>query len=134
MTTFQRYVLFQIPGWVLAVIVLFVLRGWLGLPLWVSFLLFALYVAKDFALYPFLQVGYEPSPRIGAKQLIGEAATVKTPLAPHGFVRVRGELWRARLAAGSAPVEVGSRVRVTAARGMILTVSAEPDDGPGDSL
>ena len=134
MTTFQRYVLFQIPGWVLAVIVLFVLRGWLGLPLWVSLLLFALYVVKDFALYPFLRVGYEPSPRIGIAQLIGEVATVKTPLAPHGFVRVRGELWRARLAADSAPVEVGSRVRVTAARGMILTVSAEPDDGPGDSL
>jgi hypothetical protein len=38
------------------------------------------------------------------------------------------------LAAGSAPVEVGSRVRVAAARGMILTVSAEPDTGPGDSL
>lgn len=134
MTTFQRYILFQIPGWVLAVIVLFVLRGWLGLPLWVSLLLFALYVVKDFALYPFLRVGYEPSPSIGAKQLIGEVATVKTPLAPDGYVHVRGELWRARLAAGSAPVEVGSRVRVAAARGMILTVSAEPDTGPGDSL
>ena len=127
MTTFQRYVLFQIPGWVLAVIVLFVLRGWLGLPLWVSFLLFTLYVGKDFALYPFLRVGYQPSPRIGAEQLIGEVATVKTPLAPHGYVRVRGELWRARLAADSAAVEVGARVRVAAARGMILTVSAEPE-------
>jgi membrane protein implicated in regulation of membrane protease activity len=133
MTTFQRYVLFQIPGWVLAVIVLFVLRGWLGLPLWVSFLLFSLYVAKDFALYPFLRVGYQPSPRIGAEQLIGEVATVKTPLAPHGYVRVRGELWRARLAAGSGPVEVGALVRVAAARRMTLTVIAEPDNGPGDS-
>ena len=127
MTTLQRYLLFQIPGWVLAVIVLFALRGWLGLPLWVSFVLFALYVVKDFALYPFLRVGYQPSPRIGAEQLIGEVATVKTPLAPDGYVRVRGELWRARLAAGSAPVEVGARVRVAAARGMILTVGAEPE-------
>jgi membrane protein implicated in regulation of membrane protease activity len=134
MTTLQRYFLFQIPGWVLAVIVLFVFRDWLGLPLWVSFLLFALYVAKDFALYPFLRVGYQPGPGIGAEQLIGEIATVRTPLAPDGYVRVRGELWRARLAAGSALVEVGGRVRVAAAHGMLLTVSAVPEDGPGNSL
>jgi membrane protein implicated in regulation of membrane protease activity len=133
MTTFRRYLLFQLPGWALAVFVLFVFRDWLGLPLWVSFLLFTLYVAKDFVLYPFLRVGYQPSPGTGAEQLIGEIATVKSPLAPVGYVRVRGELWRARLAAGSAPVEMGSRVRVAAAGGMILTVSAEPAARSGDS-
>jgi membrane-bound ClpP family serine protease len=127
MTTFQRYLLFQVPGWVLAAIILFVFREWIGIPLWGSVFLYSLYVGKDFLLYPFLRVAYQPGATTGAEQLIGESATVKTKLDPDGYVRVRGELWKARLAPGCAPVEPGARVRVEAARRLRLIVKPEEE-------
>ncbi len=45
----------------------------------------------------------------GDIKLIGEIATVDTPLAPEGTVIVRGELWRARSDDGSL---ISSRARV----------------------
>jgi membrane protein implicated in regulation of membrane protease activity len=129
MTTFQRYLLFQIPGWILGAIILFVFREWIGLPLWGSVLLYSLYVGKDFVLYPFLSVAYRADARTGAEQLIGEIATVKTRLDPYGYVRVRGELWKARLMPGSVPVvENAVRVRVQAVRRMTLIVRLEEDE------
>ncbi len=128
MSTFQRYLLFQIPGWILGAIILFVFREWIGIPLWGSVLLYALYVGKDFVLYPLLRVAYQPGPKTGPEQLIGESGTVKTALDPEGYVRVRGELWKARLAKGWPPIPQGARVRVESARRMVLIVS--PEDEP----
>jgi hypothetical protein len=46
MTTFTRSLLFQIPGWVIAAVVLFGLRQWSGLSHWLVVGLFALWVIK----------------------------------------------------------------------------------------
>ena len=129
MTTLQRYLLFQVPGWTLGAVLLFGFREWIGLPLWGSVLVYSLYVVKDFALYPFLRVAYQTGTRTGIERLVGEKAIVKTPLRPEGYVRVRGELWRARLAVGDAEAPPGTRVRVDSARGMVLTVSVEDQGG-----
>jgi membrane-bound ClpP family serine protease len=127
MTTFQRYLLFQIPGWTLGAIILFGFREWIGIPLWGSVLLYALYVGKDFVLYPLLRVAYQPGPKSGVEQLMGESATVKTALDPDGYVLARGELWKARLAPGSAPAGQGARVRVEAVRRRMLIVRPEDE-------
>jgi membrane protein implicated in regulation of membrane protease activity len=54
-------------------------------------------------------------PAVGVEALIGVEAVV----AEEGWVRVQGELWRARGAAGAAP---GDRVRVREVDGLTLVV------------
>ena len=51
---------------------------------------------------------------------MGAAAEVVEPCFPDGWVRVGGELWRARCEAGA---DVGARVRVRAVDGLTLLVS-----------
>ena len=57
--------------------------------------------------------------QVGPETLIGAEADVVTPCTPDGQVRVGGEIWKARCAAGA---ETGERVRVTAREGLTLVV------------
>ncbi|MEO7027864.1 MAG: NfeD family protein [Acidobacteriaceae bacterium] len=63
----------------------------------------------------------------GINAMLGLTAMVKSPLnaaGQAGQVEVRGELWQAALAPGSAPVLVGDRAVVAAVNGLTLTVRA----------
>jgi membrane protein implicated in regulation of membrane protease activity len=116
MTVRQRYLLIQLPGWVLAVIVLYALWRWAGLPVWGAILLWLAFVVKDLA-----RRAYEPSPATGPERLVGAEGRA----APNGYVHVRGELWRAAPEPGSPPLTEGAEVRVVGARGMLLIVRRE---------
>ena len=59
-------------------------------------------------------------PKVGAETMIGQTADVVEACRPVGQVRVHGELWEARCAAGAA---VGDTVRITALEGLTLTVA-----------
>jgi membrane-bound serine protease (ClpP class) len=61
----------------------------------------------------------------GPAGMLGEAAVAVTALAPAGKVRVRGEYWNA-VAPPGAHLEAGSRVRITAVRGLELAVKPDP--------
>jgi membrane-bound serine protease (ClpP class) len=63
----------------------------------------------------------------GAEGLVGAVGDVVTDVAPQGDVRVHGELWRARSAAG--PIAAGSRVEVTGVDGLTLIVRARTQSG-----
>ncbi len=63
----------------------------------------------------------------GPEALIGEIATVRTPLAPAGQVFVDGALWEARVAPPAGPQEAGYRVRVDEIDGLNLVVSPLED-------
>jgi membrane protein implicated in regulation of membrane protease activity len=119
---FQRYLLLQLPGWILVALILAGLCRWADLPLWAAFGAYAVYVSKDFVLYPFLKRAYEPDAPAGVELLAGQSGLAETELNPDGFVRVRGELWKAQLEPGSAAVHPGEPVVVVAARGMTLVV------------
>jgi membrane-bound serine protease (ClpP class) len=60
----------------------------------------------------------------GAETMIGRRGTVVSPCRPTGTVRIDGELWNARCAAGA---ERGAVVRVDAIDELELVVS--PSDG-----
>jgi len=117
-----KYVALEAPGWALAgcVLAFFVWREDLSRPL--ALLLLALWVAKDFALYPLLRSAYEDGRPDGAGGLVGALGTARERLDPEGYVRVGSELWRAVVARGQAPVEAGSAVRVLEVRNLTLTV------------
>jgi membrane protein implicated in regulation of membrane protease activity len=122
-SVWRRYLLFQIPGWALAAILLGALRSWLDLPLWAALLIFAAYVAKDFALYPFLRHSYRQDPRTQLERLIGERAVAAETLNPAGFIRLRGELWKAAVRPGSAAIERGAEVEIEGAEKWTLIVA-----------
>ena len=125
MSTFTRYLLFQLPGWVLAAIILAGLRYGVGMPSWAALGLFFLWVIKDLVMYPLLRTAYESGAKTGSEQLIGARGIAQDELAPHGYIRVRGELWRAEANPIDTAIPAGSRVKVVAAKGMTLTVKAE---------
>ena len=59
-------------------------------------------------------------PKTGAEAMIGEDAEVVSACHPHGDVRVRGELWRARCEEGA---DVGETVRIESIEGLTLVVA-----------
>lgn len=61
---------------------------------------------------------------VGAQTLIGREATVIAPCRPEGQVRLDGEIWQARCAAGAG---TGDAVRVVGREGLLLVV--EPAAG-----
>lgn len=123
MSPFQRYVGVQFPSWILAAVVVWGLHHWMGLRwAWSAALLLA-YVVKDFLLYPLLRKAYEEDGRSGAEPLVGRTGIVVEELNPSGYVRVRGELWRAESTGDSIPA--GVAVRVVSAEGMTLTVKRD---------
>jgi membrane protein implicated in regulation of membrane protease activity len=61
--------------------------------------------------------------QVGAETLLGRVVEVAQECRPVGYVRVQGELWRARCDEGARP---GEHVRITGREGLLLTVSREP--------
>jgi membrane protein implicated in regulation of membrane protease activity len=120
--TFAKYVLLELPGWLIAAVVLSLgIRYWELSPR-LAIVLFALWVIKDFALYPVLRIAYEDGSPNATDALVDALGTARERLDPTGYVRVGSELWRAELIAGSDAVESGDAVRVRAVRGLTLEV------------
>ena len=115
-----KYTLVQLPSWLLMAAIMFLLRHWFALPLWLVWTVIAFWVAKDAALFPLMRRAYEPGERTFGS-LIGERGTSRERLAPSGYILVRGELWRAEVQGGRG-VEAGEEVEVQATRGLTLLV------------
>jgi membrane-bound serine protease (ClpP class) len=62
------------------------------------------------------------SVQVGAETLVGRVVEVAQECRPLGYVRVQGELWRARCEEGARP---GERVRITGRNGLTLEVARE---------
>lgn len=121
--TLVKYVLAQIPGWFLAMLLAWGLEYWYEVPTWVGLLLVGLWIATDLALFPRIRRFYESTS--SESRIIGDTGVCVTELAPHGFVRVYGELWQAD-AASKKTIPKGARVCVRDIRGLLLIVDAMP--------
>ena len=120
----MRYVAFQAPGWVLAAWVAWWLVAKAGLAPWLAALGWALFVIKDFALYPWLRDAYA----------VGDPAASGAARGPHGrraraarAVGLRAGRRRAlarRARPGLRGDRPGARVRVREVRGLTLIVES----------
>jgi membrane protein implicated in regulation of membrane protease activity len=123
--TLARYLVFQLPAWLIASGVALAADAWTSLPhTWIVGAL-ALYVAKDFALFPFVRASYEPNDHEPGHDLLGASARVVVPLVPDGWVEVRHERWRARPRQSGTTFPAGAHVRVRALDGLVVLVEAE---------
>ncbi|MBN1102318.1 MAG: NfeD family protein [Deltaproteobacteria bacterium] len=124
-----RYALFQLPGLFLLLLLMVLLRRWMLLPGWVAAAVIALWIAKDVILYPFVWRAYDSLAGKGPP-MAGLRGFAVDRLHPSGYIKVRGELWRAEIAGDSPPVERGEPVRIVGDRGLTLLVQPdEPDSG-----
>lgn len=126
MTTWQRYLRFQIPGWLLAVALFALVRHWNLLAEWLALLALLAWVIKDFALYPFVRLAYETKTATGSQLLVGAKGVVAQDLAPEGYVRVRGELWRAVPEATEQQISAGTPVEILKVERMKIFVRPLP--------
>lgn len=92
--------------------------------------LFAVWILKDFALFPLFRRAYEPAEESAADALIGVLGTAIRAVDPSGTVRVGAELWKARAANDEVRIPRGAAVRVRAVDGLTLLVEPDPADTP----
>jgi membrane protein implicated in regulation of membrane protease activity len=117
-----RYWLLQLPGTVLLLLILVLLRARLDIPSWVFWGIVASWVAKDVLLYPLVWRSYDAAYPVTAHSLEGAYGVATERIDSTGYVRVRGELWRAELTNGAPPIDKGERVLVETRRDFILLV------------
>jgi membrane-bound ClpP family serine protease len=112
----------------MAALVLLVLRHNQMISSFGAAICFGAWVLKDWILYPWLRSAYEVSNRTGSKALIGCKGVTESHLAPEGFVRVRGELWRAVATPSDLKISTGIKVEIVDADGMKMFVRPLSDD------
>lgn len=131
MPVFVRYLLFQLPSWILVALVLVGLALKDLLPLWLAWAVVAGLVLKDLLFFPRLRIAYEPSRAHGGGELLGALALVDTPLCPEGYVRVGSERWQARLVRPGDRAASGEAVRVREIDRLTLLVEKVTEGGGG---
>lgn len=117
-----KYWLLQLPELALLAFILIFVQRWVDLPEWVFWGSLAMWVAKDAVLYLFVWRAYDWDHPEGANALTGSRGVANEPLAPSGYVKVRGELWKAQLVEGCRAIDEGEAVQVRGARGLTLIV------------
>jgi len=61
--------------------------------------------------------------------MIGAIGIAEEKLNPSGYIRVRGELWKAEVVGNARPIERGDGVRIQETRGLTLLVSRADHEG-----
>ena len=122
------YIVAQLPGWIIAAFASWWAISALELRVPLVLLCLAGWVAKDFALYPFLRRFYHAEPP--AKRMIGVGGVTVTSLEPEGLVRVGGELWKARTVEEGGSIPEGAAVQVRDIDGLVLFVEAHDAAAP----
>lgn len=117
--TLLRYILLQLPGTALLVVVLLIIDHFRPLPDHWFWGIIALWLGKETVLFPLTWRSYQTD--LPEDPLIGRTGTSVTPLDPGGTVQLGHELWQARVAGGGS-ISEGMPVRVTGRAGMLLEV------------
>lgn len=125
-----RYGLLAIPGTVVLILVLMVAQHWVPIPFWLSVTLIALWIVKEIILFPFVWRAYDHARSEVFHSMIGLRGVTQERLAPTGYIRVQGELWKAEEIPGEPPIEKNKWVRVKKIEGLKLyVVPEETEDG-----
>lgn len=121
--TFARYLIWQVPSWLLAAGAGVLVTRLVGLPVGAAALVLALLIVKDLALFPALRVAFRRSSH--PPWPIGERGQTVEPLEPSGYVRVNGELWRAEARPPGARIPARQPIVVRSARELTLLVEED---------
>ena len=128
--TVVRYILLQIPATALLGLVLFYLRDFLNLAIWLIWTILGLWVIKDLILFFYLWPAYEENPQNNMLSMIGREGISRDKLAPGGYIRVGGTLWKARVSPELTHIDEGRKVQIVGINGLTLEVRPIEQDNP----
>ena len=117
-----KYTVLHVAELVVVVLALVLARNYLAVPTWLMITVPAVWLLKDLALFPMVWRAYAVGDNRPVKDLMGLEATVIAGLDPVGYVRVRGELWRAEIRDPRFPTKRGDTAIVVDIKGMTLIV------------
>ncbi len=117
-----RYSLFQLPAIIALILILIMLRMLLNIPMWSVWVSIIIWIVKDIILFPFVWRSYDKWNTGPTGSLIGLSGQVIERIAPSGYVKVNGEIWRAELESYSSPVNIGETVEIVSSQGHTLIV------------
>lgn len=131
--TFGRYLLFQLPGAVLAAAVLSLLVHYEQISHPIAYGLFALWVIGEIAMFPVMRVAYEAgATHTGSEAMVGAVGVADGDLDPEGHVRVGAERWRA--VSQNGRIESGTAICVRGVRDLTLFVARWVERDPSDGV
>ena len=122
---YLRYILLNIPEFVAMLLILVVIQYWVVIPVWLLWSIIGFWIVKDAILFPFIWRAYDWDRAGKSRSMIGERGVAKEKLIPAGYVKIRGELWRAEKIGAGPPIEEGQPVRVKKMEGLTLFVVPE---------
>jgi membrane protein implicated in regulation of membrane protease activity len=91
-----------------------------NLPMWVLGILMAALAVYSCVMYRIGRTTFLIKPKVAAEAIIGNEGKVTKRLAPEGYVKVQGVLWKATCV--ESELEVGDEVVVVGIEGLRLTV------------
>lgn len=138
MLSFQviaKYALIHLAELAIMIIAFVVVMEFVNIPLLLVVIFLVLWVIKDIAMFFRVWKSYVTENSSPMLELVGLEAQVVESLDPVGYVRVRGELWKAELVDPRHPARLGERTRVVSGEGMTLIVEKcdERRESPGAS-
>jgi membrane-bound serine protease (ClpP class) len=119
------YTIYAIIGTILEEAALVIILLWglpqinIVLPLWAIILLILALFVYSIYTYRMGRKALNRLPMVSLEAIIGSNGIVATPLTPVGYVKVKGELWKA---SSEASVEIGDQIVVTGVNGIKLLV------------
>jgi membrane protein implicated in regulation of membrane protease activity len=121
------YTVQAILGWMLEEAILVAAVLWLlpqfnvNLPLWLLAILMAALAVYSYTMYRVGRSTFLIRPKVAAETVIGNGGKVTKRLAPEGYVKVQGVLWKATCV--ESELEVDDEVVVVGIEGLRLIVS-----------
>ena len=123
-----RYVLLQIPGLSILILILILLRRWSDFPVVFIWIMVCLWIAKDVVLFPLTWKAYDWGRSRDINPMLGKKGMAEERLNPCGYIKVQGELWEAELLGKDAIVEKGDTVTIEGIKGLTLLVKPHKDN------
>ena len=117
-----KYSLVTLLDNVLLVFILILARNWITIPTWLFWTVIALSFLKDIIVFPYVWSAFDSKAPGRMRTIIGQRGTAVEPLAPGGYIRLQGELWKAETVSGCPAIGEGETVRVESARGLKVFV------------
>ncbi len=120
--TILRYILIQLPGAVLFGLLLLFVKTRIEFSPELFWLILGLWIFKDGLLFPFVRSAYEQEAESEIYSMKGLYGYAQEDLNPIGYVKVQGELWKARTTEAETQIKKGQPIVVKAQKGLLLTV------------
>jgi membrane-bound ClpP family serine protease len=126
-----RYVILQLAGLLAVALILYVINIFIEIEQWISIGIIIVWVIKDIILFPLVWRSYDWDRNKSEDSMIGAEGVATEPIAPTGYIMVRGELWKAQNMKKDKTIERGQKVLVHDVNGLLLYV--KPAAVIGDS-